>query len=1121
MAFPLSSPSTPPLLPTAPAVDPVTGAFAQAINSMQPPRPLVSLSPALPRPSPSSSSTMPSTPNISVTSFSEVQPSALHNTLAADNTLILDIRPHNAYTLGRLPNALPMSVPSTLLKRPGFSLAKLCQMLPSVAARERFSDWQNADRILVYDADSSSLVEGGNLLGLLRKFRTEGYTRDVAFVKGGFHAVWREMPSLVDTQPPPREDDEDSLPAMTKSASAPSVAPALRTKQLPMSAFTLSSTAASSQPSLSLSQRRAMHHHSLSLSQSQSEMAFNPFFDNVRQNLELRGSDASINAAASGGIQLKLPRRVRRRVGDLPFEWLRRIARRSGKIKVRRQDSQLCLLNGSSVRILRLSPDSPSSSNTSEEDLTRLLASQFYKIELGEQRRLMGVMERHSKESGADKEGPGESEAAFPYSITAGIEKGTKNRYRNIWPFEHARVRLLRKSSNGEEDDYMNASYVQPLGTTKRYIATQGPLPATFNDFWTLCWEQNVHVIVMLTREVESASVKCGNYWNDGSYGALELKLVETNDTSERERKRRENELSSGFFNIPAQHGAKASKSRPNHKPDGASAEGEDEEATPHTIRRVFSLTHTGYPFVPPRTVIQLQYLEWPDMNVPDNCKGVLHVLPDSTEGARNDEDAPLGDSSRLDELDPKTGIARHAIGNPPVLLHCSAGVGRTGGFIAVDAVLDGIRREMRKRSESSRGQGTTSAGESYSGMDSGSEVMESSSPPRETSESRSSTNGDGTGEGEPMEVDSSNNSSPRPTGSSILDAPHMGIVSPVPQVPSKKGHRISATTASITSDDSASLSHNSSSRRSIATTGSASASASHFGSGTGSRTDSVEAGTASSTTSLLMMAKTAGLSLGDKDEEDKEGSPPQESKSRETVTADDVPSSSVAANTPAALAPKAALAKSPSAHTKSGTASSSRLDDWRSEVRNQANQSIQLPNAQESDGASSPEDENIAAAKIRAMAQPRRLHDNASPPMLSTYDSPVRRVVEDMRQQRMSLCQSLRQYVFVHRAIIEGALMIVDEEKERQARRGSDSPPSAPPSSSVASSPTTTLSPGRSKRGPSPTELLKQGTSGEVLLTKRPSIKRRQRSEDAEGAMLQVKHVHSASVSSPPPHAQ
>lgn len=59
--------------------------------------------------------------------------------------------------------------------------------------------------------------------------------------------------------------------------------------------------------------------------------------------------------------------------------------------------------------------------------------------------------------------------------------------YRHIWPYEHARVRLHCPSNNStdrEPDDYVNASYVQPLGTDRRYIATQGPLEATFNDFW-------------------------------------------------------------------------------------------------------------------------------------------------------------------------------------------------------------------------------------------------------------------------------------------------------------------------------------------------------------------------------------------------------------------------------------------------------------------------------------------------------------------------------------------------------------------------------------------------------------------------------------------------------------
>lgn len=69
------------------------------------------------------------------------------------------------------------------------------------------------------------------------------------------------------------------------------------------------------------------------------------------------------------------------------------------------------------------------------------------------------------------------------------------SRYKNIWPYDHSRVRLVTPSS--DDGDYINASFVQPRGTARRYIATQGPLDTTYKDFWTLVWEQNVSIIVM------------------------------------------------------------------------------------------------------------------------------------------------------------------------------------------------------------------------------------------------------------------------------------------------------------------------------------------------------------------------------------------------------------------------------------------------------------------------------------------------------------------------------------------------------------------------------------------------------------------------------------------------
>ncbi|KTF75431.1 hypothetical protein cypCar_00044065, partial [Cyprinus carpio] len=91
-------------------------------------------------------------------------------------------------------------------------------------------------------------------------------------------------------------------------------------------------------------------------------------------------------------------------------------------------------------------------------------------------------------------------------------ENVKRNRYKDILPFDHSRVKLTLKTSN-QDTDYINANFIKGIGGPEAYIATQGPLPNTVLDFWRMIWEYKVMVIVMACREFEMGRKKCERYF--------------------------------------------------------------------------------------------------------------------------------------------------------------------------------------------------------------------------------------------------------------------------------------------------------------------------------------------------------------------------------------------------------------------------------------------------------------------------------------------------------------------------------------------------------------------------------------------------------------------------------
>ncbi|KAB1262212.1 Tyrosine-protein phosphatase non-receptor type 20 [Camelus dromedarius] len=194
-------------------------------------------------------------------------------------------------------------------------------------------------------------------------------------------------------------------------------------------------------------------------------------------------------------------------------------------------------------------------------------------------------------------------------------------------PFKMPSSLLVRDDSTrvllGEDKDYINASYVKIVnaGEEYYYIATQGPLPGTTDDFWQMVVENNSNVIAMITREVEDGVIKCHRYWPITMKKSLDLKSCHV------------------FL--------------------------ESYQILQSFVVRIFQVVRksTGTSHF----VKHLQFTSWPDHGIPASAEGFIKYV-------------------RYVRKSHLTG---------PVLVHCSAGVGRTGVFLCMDVVFHAIERNF------------------------------------------------------------------------------------------------------------------------------------------------------------------------------------------------------------------------------------------------------------------------------------------------------------------------------------------------------------------------------------------------------------------------------------------
>ncbi|GAP85495.1 putative protein-tyrosine phosphatase [Rosellinia necatrix] len=515
--------------------------------------------------------------------------------------LLLDVRVATLYGQSRIPGALNLCIPTTLLKRATFDLDKLQKTLQTEEDQAKFGAWADAKYLVIYDNASTEKRDAAAAMNMFKKFMNGNFAGRSCLLKGGFQAFFGAYPNCVDYQPAAQRGGTS---VASSQGGRPSFAPVIGGVALPPTA---------NNP--------------------------NPFFGNIRQNIDL--------ADGVGQMDISVPPNLDSNI--LPT-WLREA--------------------------------------TLEADHGKTVSDRFLTIERSEQSRMRDAY------SAFNASAPSGSKSGCVQ--LCGVEKGGKNRYKDILPFEHARVRLTTIEPGA--CDYINASYVQASRSHKRYIAAQGPLPATFEDFWSMVWDQDVRVIVMLTAEEEGGQLKCHPYWQGREFGPILLKPLSEKKVSLDMDKYMSNSASTGN----SESGRRRANTTTTFDSPGSiptQKQTQPQGDSHYVIIRKFAMRHAAHPFEPIREITHLHYPSWPDFGTPAQPSHLLALveLANVMQRSALPVDAKAVSASVTGEhlstmnwSDEPESEARAR----PLLVHCSAGCGRTGTFCTVDSVIDMLKRQ-------------------------------------------------------------------------------------------------------------------------------------------------------------------------------------------------------------------------------------------------------------------------------------------------------------------------------------------------------------------------------------------------------------------------------------------